>query len=114
VIVLLTNDLMFQSRISGAAKNAGKVLVVDRTVERVVQRSEHPSEVTLVLIDLSLAALPLAEAIPQLKLAFASAKVLAFGPHVDVDRLSEAQESGADAVLTRGQLDRDLVSIVGG
>ncbi len=113
MIVLLTNDLMFQSRISGAVKSAGKMLVVDRTVERVVQRSEQPSEVTLVLIDLTLDSLQLAESIPQLKLAFASAKVLAFGPHVDVDRLSEAHESGADAVLTRGQFDRDLAKIVG-
>lgn len=113
MIVLLTNDLMFQSRISGAVKNAGKVLVVDRTVERVVQRSEQPNEVTLVLIDLTLESLQLAEAIPQLKLAFGSARVLAFGPHVDVERLSEAHESGADAVLTRGQFDRDLMSIVG-
>jgi DNA-binding NarL/FixJ family response regulator len=113
VIVLLTNDLMFQSRISGVVKNAGKVLVVDRTVDRVVQRAEQPSDVTLVLIDLALDSLQLAEAIPQLKLAFGSAKLLAFGPHVDVDRLSEAHESGADAVLTRGQFDRDLVKIVG-
>jgi DNA-binding NarL/FixJ family response regulator len=104
---------MFQSRISGVVKNAGKVLVVDRTVDRVVQRAEQPSDVTLVLIDLALDSLQLAEAIPQLKLAFGSAKLLAFGPHVDVDRLSEAHESGADAVLTRGQFDRDLVKIVG-
>lgn len=113
MIVLLTNDLMFQSRISGAVKSVGKVLVADRTVERVVQRAEQPSEVTLVLIDLTLDSVQLADAIPQLKLAFGSAKVLAFGPHVDVDRLSEAHEAGADAVLTRGQFDRDLIKIVG-
>ena len=36
------------------------------------------------------------------------AKILAFGPHVDEQRLDKARAAGCDKVLTRGQLVRDL------
>ena len=111
MIVLLTNDLMFQSKVSGAVRNAGKQLVVDRTVERLVERSDS-NAVKLALIDLSLATLDLEPAIKALREAFCNATILAFGAHVDVARLEEAHRAGADTVLTRGQFDRDLSEIV--
>jgi len=114
MILLLSSDLMFQSRISGAARAAEKNFLVDRTVEKLVERVESAHEVSLVLIDLTLASLDLATAIERVHQSFGNCKVLCFGPHVDVDRLSLAQESGADVVLTRGQMDRDLVAIIQG
>jgi DNA-binding NarL/FixJ family response regulator len=111
VIVLLTNDLMFQSKVSGAVRNAGKQLIVDRSVERVVERADA-NAVKLVLIDLSLQTLDLETAIRSLHDEFGNASVMAFGAHVDVARLDEASRAGADSVLTRGQFDRDLNEIV--
>jgi DNA-binding NarL/FixJ family response regulator len=111
VIVLLTNDLMFQSKVSGAVRNAGKQLVVDRSVERLVQRADA-NAVKLALIDLSLQPLDLAHTVASLKDSFGNASILAFGAHVDVARLEEAKRAGADSVLTRGQFDRDMNEIV--
>lgn len=111
VIVLLTNDLMFQSKVSGAVRNAGKPLVVDRTVERLMERCDANS-VKLVLIDLSLSTLDLDHAVKSIRDAFGNASILAFGAHVDVARLEEAKRAGADSVMTRGQFDRDLNEIV--
>jgi hypothetical protein len=105
---------MFQSRISGAARTAGKECLVDKSVERLVERVTAPDAVTLVLIDLTLRTLDLPLEIPRLHEHFTDCKILAYGPHVDVDRLDQAQESGADFVLTRGQMDRDLASIIQG
>jgi DNA-binding NarL/FixJ family response regulator len=112
VIVLLTNDLMFQSRVSGAVKAAGGSLLVDRSAEKLVERCSDKTGVRLAFVDLSLLSIELDTAIPHLKQHFPQAKVIAFGPHVDVQRLEDAQASGADIVMTRGQFDRDLNSIV--
>ncbi len=111
MIVLLTNDLMFQSKVSGAVRNAGKQLIVDRTVERLIERADA-NAVKLVLIDLSLQTVDLDSAVPSLRDGFGNASIMAFGAHVDVARLDEAHRAGADLVLTRGQFDRDLNEIV--
>ncbi|XZE21945.1 hypothetical protein SH449x_001859 [Pirellulaceae bacterium SH449] len=102
---------MFQSKVSGAVRNAGKQLIVDRSVERLVERADANS-VKLVLIDLSLQPLDLTHAVASLRDSFGNASILAFGAHVDVARLEEAQRAGADSVLTRGQFDRDMNEIV--
>jgi len=114
VILLLSSDLMFQSRISSTARAAGKECIVDRTVAKLLERATLPDTVSLVLVDLTLRTVDLAEEIPAMQRAFPNAKILAYGPHVDVERLSLAEESGANAVLTRGQMDRDLVAILAG
>jgi hypothetical protein len=114
VILLLSSDLMFQSRISGAARTANRIFVSDRSVQKLIERVSAPDQVALILIDLTLSSLQLPLEIPLLKQTFANGKVMAYGPHVDVERLQLAQESGADVVLTRGQMDRDLVEIIAG
>ncbi len=113
VILLLTNDLMFQSRVSGSVHTANKTFMVDRSVSKLVERSEDPNSVELVLIDLAFGDVELSAAIPTFKSSFPNARVLAFGPHVDVERLAQAESAGADQVMTRGQFDRDLLKIVG-
>jgi hypothetical protein len=37
---------------------------------------------------------------------------LGYGAHVLADRLDEASHLGLDAVMTRGQFDRDMVRIL--
>ena len=105
---------MFQSRISSAARAASRACVVERSVEKLVERVSDPSTVLLVLVDLTLRSLDLAQEIPRLHESFANCKVIAYGPHVDVERLALAEESGADLVVTRGQMDRDLAAIIQG
>ena len=105
---------MFQSRISSAARAAGKACVVDRSVTKLVERVEEPDTVSLVLVDLTLLSVDLTLDIPLLHQAFSNCKIVAYGPHVDADRLTMAEEAGADAVVTRGQMDRDLAAIIQG
>lgn len=112
MVVLLTNDLMFQSRVSGAVRATGGSLAVDRTAEKLAEKCPNKETVRLAFIDLSLQTLELETAIPHLKSQFPNARVIAFGPHVDVQRLADAEACGADEVMTRGQFDRDLNFIV--
>lgn len=112
MILLLTSDLMFQSRIGAAVTASGNTMMVARDAESLISRVTEPNAVRLILIDLTLVSLDLATAIPTLKSSFIDSVVLAYGPHVDVERLELADRSGADRVITRGQMDRDLVAII--
>ena len=114
MILLLSSDLMFQSRISSTARAAGKPCVVDRTVDKLVERVSEPDAVSLVLIDLTLRSVDLDSEIPRLHQCFSNCQIVAYGPHVDVDRLAQAEQAGADRVVTRGQMDRDLAVIIQG
>ena len=105
---------MFQSRISGAARGAGKTFLSERTVAKLIERATAPDEVEMVLIDLTLNTIDLGLDIPLLHQSFVNCRVVAYGPHVDVERLALAQESGADEVLTRGQMDRNLNGVIQG
>ncbi len=114
MILLLSSDLMFQSRISSTARAAGKACLTERSVAKLIERVTEPNAVSMILIDLTLRTIDLALEIPLIQNAFPEGKILAFGPHVDVERLQAAEEAGADLVLTRGQMDRDLVAILQG
>ena len=105
---------MFQSRISSAARAASKACIVDRTVDKLVERVTEPDNVSLVLIDLTLRSVDLDLEIPRLHQSFSNCHIVAYGPHVDVERLSLAEQAGADRVVTRGQMDRDLAEIIQG
>lgn len=105
---------MFQSRISSAARAAGKTCLVDRTVDKLIERVAEPDAVKLVLIDLTLRSVDLDSEIPRLHQSFSNGHIVAYGPHVDVERLSQAEQAGADRVVTRGQMDRDLAEIIQG
>jgi DNA-binding NtrC family response regulator len=112
MILHLSSDLMFQSKISSAARAAGSECMVDRSATKLVERVEDPARVHLVLIDLTLGSVDLSADIPLLHQNFVNSKVIAYGPHVDVERLTLAEECGADQVLTRGQLDREMTVIM--
>lgn len=110
-ILFLGNDLMFQSKISAACTAAGLKLKVQRNPNALSPESFGSSVPVLVLVDLGLANLDLHNLVPSLRTALPSAKLLGYGAHVLADRLDEAGQLGFDAVLTRGQFDRDMVNI---
>jgi len=109
-IVLFTNDLMFQSRIAAAVRNAGGELMVARSLDAIQSRLAD-REPSMIIFDLSFAGIDLQETTTAMREQFPDAKQLAYGPHVDVDRLQQATALGIDDVLTRGQFDRDMMTI---
>ncbi len=111
-ILLFTNDLMFQSRIRSVAVSIGQELVVARTIEAVRDRALTPGSVHLVVFDLSLTGIDIAEAVEDLRTSHAGIKSVAFGAHVNVDALQAAQDAGVDSVMTRGQFDRDMNQVL--
>lgn len=106
------NDLMFQSRISSACKSAGLELKLLRTPENFTPEAYQGNLPVLVIVDLGLANLDLEGLLAKLRPSLPNAKWLGYGAHVLADRLDEASNLGLDAVMTRGQFDRDMVRIL--
>jgi DNA-binding NarL/FixJ family response regulator len=109
-IVFLTSDLMFSSRVAGAANTLGVSL------QLVAQPANLPARLSadcqLVFVDLSLAGLELTAAIAAVRAAAPQARILAFGAHVDEASLAAAQSAGCDAVLSRGQFHKQYIELL--
>jgi hypothetical protein len=111
-IAFLTKDLMFQSRVSSAAKSVSVALVADRSVERLLPRLADPVTIPLWIIDLTLELDDLAAVYNAIHNASPDAEMIAYGPHVHVAKLEAAAAAGFK-VLTRGQFDHQMIEIIG-
>lgn len=106
--LLLCDDLLFMSRITGEARALGLTVTPVRTVERLLEvaRQDTPS---CVLIDLAFPGLVLADLFRGLGEACpAPPRVVAFGSHVDAAGLRAAREAGCDPVLPRSKFVEEL------
>lgn len=111
-IVFFSSDLMFQSRVSSVVRQGGNELIVVRSIEMLRERSLADTELRIAVLDLSLKSIDLNDVIGALKNDYPAITVVAYGAHVDVEALENAQRAGADIVLTRGQFDRDMARIL--
>jgi len=111
-VVLLSNDLMVVSRVtSAAATSNADVRAAGNTAAAFAMHVERPAN--LVVVDLGLPALELAELVTNLKANDERAvQVVAFGPHVHTERLAAARQAGCDSVLSRGQFFAQVDSIL--
>ena len=110
MLLALTNDLMAAAPIEHAARQAGtQCRVIDPA-----QLDEVPSdqEVRLVVIDLG-AVSGVAETVTALRGRLGeSLAILAFGPHVQTEKLTAARQAGCTQVLTQGQFHQSAVAII--
>jgi hypothetical protein len=91
-IVAITNDLMDRSRISGAVDGVEFTREVGAC-----------SGADVVVIDLARDAALVA----AVRAAAPTARIVAFGPHVDTEVLEQATRDGADTVLPRSRFFQD-------
>ncbi len=106
--LLLCDDLMFASRITGEARAQGLTVKPARSLEQllVLARQEAPS---CVLLDLAFPGLDLPDLFRQLAEACPSLpRVVAYGSHVDTQRLQAARAAGCDPVLPRSKFVEEL------
>lgn len=107
-VYYLTSDLLFSSRVAGAASNLGVDLQVVGSVAQLLQRANVSIDCKLVLVDLTLSSLELDAAVQAIREHLPQAKIVAYGPHVHEERLAAAAAAGCDEVLSRGQFDREF------
>ncbi len=110
--VLLSGDLIFSSRASGAAARCDSQLVTVASAEAACQACAS-GEVSLVLVDLTMRGLDVRALVDQLRAASpGKVAIVAYGPHVQEAALGAAREAGCDEVLSRGQVDREIDAIL--
>ena len=111
MLVYACNDLLFASKIQAATRAAGVVSRPARSGEMLTARLDRVDDgkanatVAAVWVDLERE-----DALDLVALAAGHAarpRVLAFGPHVEVERLRAAADAGAE-VLTRGRFVGEL------
>jgi CheY-like chemotaxis protein len=106
--LLLSDDLMFTSRITGTARGLGLDVRPARSagVLRELARQQAPR---CVLLDLSNPGLDAADLLAWLKAqCMPPPFVVAYGSHVDAATLHAAREAGCDVVLPRSKFVEDL------
>lgn len=115
MILYLTDDLMFSSQILSAAQNAGFGVEWKPTESEFMARwvqVDESERTSIAILDLGMRNVNIATLIAALKSTRPNCQLIGYGPHVQVDRLAEAQRAGCDVVLARGAFSREVVSVL--
>ena len=106
--LLLTDDLIFSSRVTGTARDLGLVVKSVKSAQNLVALAQEQSP-TCVIVDLGNPGLRIEELIKDLEqLISPMPRVVAYGSHVDTAALRAAREAGCDPVLPRSKFVEDL------
>jgi DNA-binding NarL/FixJ family response regulator len=105
--LLLTDDMIFSSRITGTAQALGLKVKVVKSIEDLAARAREHTP-TCLIIDLSHPGLQVPESIRELKDTSPMPRLVAYGSHVDAAMLRAAREAGCDVVLPRSQFVEKL------
>jgi DNA-binding NarL/FixJ family response regulator len=106
--LLLCDDLIFASRITGTARALGLEIRQVRTPDALIEQVRHEPP-RGVLIDLGFPNLELVELLRGLaEVCPAMPRVVAYGSHVDAAGLRAARKAGCDLVLPRSKFVEDL------
>jgi len=112
-VIVLVDDLMFESRIRATAEAVGCALEVVRTHESLAARLAASPGAT-VIVDLNAEGTDVIEAIRVTRRMPAPPRTYAYLSHVQVELGQAAQEAGADEVMARSQFVKRLPELLGG
>jgi len=105
--LVLSDDLIFFSRIAGAARARGLVVRQARTAaELVAIAKQHPPGG--VILDLQNPGLELEPLLAELRSLPEAPRVVAYGSHVLADALRAARQAGCERVMPRSQFAESL------
>jgi hypothetical protein len=110
--VFLSRDLVFVSRARGAADRFGLELEVVAEADDAMSscRSEG---VGLLIVDLACVGDAVEQLLPRLAaLCVSPRRVVCYAAHVREDLLASARRAGCREILTRGQFDRQMETIL--
>ena len=109
-VLFLCPNLMFASRISGAANVLKIPLHVLANPNDLA--TKLASDIRLVIIDLGQDGLNLPGIVAEVRAMSSSARVVAFGSHVNEAALAAARAAGCDEVMANSQFDRTYVELL--
>ena len=104
--LMLCDDLIFFSRVSGTARAEGLVVKQVRTADAMLNAARQAPP-NCVILDLQNEGLDLAALLAQLREACpAMPRTVAFGSHVEAETLRAARRLGCDLVMPRSKMKR--------
>lgn len=109
---VLIDDLFFRAKVEAAARALDVPVDMAKSAADLAGRVAGDPD-AVVLVDLNHPADPIG-AIRSLKQTAPSPRVIAFGSHVDSERLKAARDAGADRVLARSAFTDRLAEILRG
>ncbi len=114
-VLLIANDLVFGTKVSGTAAEVGLQSVVLPDVDAAIEAlgvDEAPSTLA-VIVDLFSSRGSDASGLKRLRAHCRSAaRLIAYGPHVETERLDAAREAGCDEVMPRSKFSRILAELL--
>jgi CheY-like chemotaxis protein len=106
--LLLCDDLIFMSRITGEARALGLTVTPARSLEQLLERVRQQTP-SCILVDLAFPGLVLPDLFRRLaEVCRPPPRVVAYGSHVDPGGLRAARSAGCDPVLPRSQFVEEL------
>lgn len=109
-VILLSADLMIQSRVAGSLLASG---IASQIAMSSAKLREMETGGAVVVLDLATGGYQPAEVVAQLRgAANPPAAILAFGPHVQEEQLEAARAAGCDGVFHRGQFLANAAALV--
>jgi hypothetical protein len=103
--LLLCDDLIFTSKITATAHAHGLVIRTARTIDSLVRLAEELKPAAIIL-ELDHSDFDIAATLVKLP----KTRIIAYGSHVDVERLKTARKAGCDLVMPRSQFVESLES----
>ena len=112
--LLLSDDLLYGSRITAAARAIGQSVVQLRDPAKLLAHAKETPP-AVVFVDLQCQGLAIAEFVAALKQLTPSPRIIGYGSHVAADVLHAARVAGCDEVLPRSafaeRLEQELESL---
>ncbi len=106
VVVFLSGDLIFASRVQAAATAAGRAFRLAGNLP-----ADLSDPVSHIIIDLSTRSKVVEGLMPLCQSQYPDARVIAYAPHVQIERIRAARDQGIPTVLTRGQFNESLSTL---
>lgn len=107
--VVVCSDLIFSTKITGTAKALGWECALTPSATT----AQSQSNVDCLFVDLACPGTS-TESLAGLRQSFpAPTRLVAFGSHVEVDRLQAARQAGFDVVMARSEFTKRLAELLG-
>jgi CheY-like chemotaxis protein len=105
--LLLSDDLLFRSRITGTAEALGLKIKAVRSPQDLLREAPTLGS-ACILIDLHNPGLVIGDVVRGLRALDPVPRIIGYGSHVDTATLRQAREAGCDRVLPRSQFVEEL------
>jgi DNA-binding NarL/FixJ family response regulator len=110
--LLLSDDLIFTSRITGTGTALGHTIRAVKSPELLLSLAKQQTP-PCVILDLSNPGLNISDLVASLKQFEPPPRVVAYGSHVDTATLKAARAAGCDIVMPRSQFVEELPKSLG-